>query len=405
MITVRDIKKTIIEEKAVISGKIDCKSLGFNDFELWFRFPKELYSQIRLSGNPFVPALVLASMHTGENLHIQAEVSEKLLNGAARNMQIYRMWHNAFQAAKIEPQKTTKTAIPGPNTAMFFSAGVDSFYTLLKNKKAELCDSEKISHLIFVHGFDIPLEKTELFKHISARIANISEAYNKKLLVVSTNIRNLIEHICTWGMYHGAAMASVALCLENFAKKVFIPADLSYRYLLPHGSHPLTDPYWRSESVEIIYDGAEAGRIEKIKLLIAESPVAMNNLRVCFSNTNNGSYNCGECEKCIRTKLNLKAAGVPDKCSTLDKNLDYKKIKKLKLNDYSMTYMLDNYETLRQAGTDKKILRAMKDCLSSWSAHERKRKKQLIEKAIKKKINRFLHINKPEKKGKVICRW
>lgn len=66
--------------------------------------------------------------------------------------------------------------------------------------------------------------------------------------------------------------------------------------------------------------------------------------------------------------------------------------------------MLDNYDALQQAGADKKLLKAVKYCLSPWSAHERKRKIRSIKKAIKKKIMESLHINKPERK-KIICNW
>jgi hypothetical protein len=403
MVTVRDIKKTLTEDKTVLSAKIDCETLGFAGFEVWYQFPEQLYPEITLSGNPFVPALVIPAMYAGENLRIEAAVSEKLLNGAAKVIQIYRMWHNAFKQIEIETQGTTKISLPGPNIAAFFTCGVDSFYTLLKNKNSSLPDSEKISHLIYVNGFDISLEKTELFRSVLTRLEKVSDAYNKKLLVVSTNVRRLIENICVWNMYHGSAMLSVALCLENFAGKIYAAADRTYRHTMPHGLHPLTNPLWSSESLEVVYDGAEVNRIEKIKLQIANDPVALNNLRVCFENPD-GKYNCGECEKCIRTKLNLKAAGVLEKCSTLDKNIDYKKIKNLKMDRCSRTYMLDNYDALRQAGADKKLLKAVKYCLSPRSATERKRKIREIKKAVRKKIRKLLHINKPERK-KIICDW
>lgn len=403
MVIVRDIKKTIVDNETVLSARIDCKSLGFNKFELWFRLPAEVYPQITLTGNPFVPCLIIPAMFAGEDLLIEAEVSAKLLAGAAKIIDIYRLWHNSFKHINIETEGIAKTGIQGSNIAAFFSGGVDSFYTLLKNNNSDLPDSEKVSHLIFVNGFDISLEEKELFRNIEMRIEKISAAYNKKLLVVSTNARKLIENICVWHMYHGSAMSGLAHCLEGFARKIYVSADRSYRHMMPHGSHPLTDPLWSSESVEIIYNGSEVSRIEKIKLKIAEDPVALNNLRVCYENRD-GKYNCGECEKCVRTKLNLKAAGVLEKCSTLDKNLDYKKIKNLKINECSRTYMQDNYEALQQTGADKKLLKAIKYCLSPWSAQERKRKINGIEKTLKKKIREILHIKKQEKK-KIICSW
>lgn len=403
MVTVRHIEKSIKDDKAVLTARVDCKILGLDGFELWYRFPKEVYPHIRISANPFVPALVLPSMYAGENLRIEGVVSQKLLEGAARVIEIYRMWHDDLKRIKIEAEDATKIIMPGPNTASFFSGGVDSFYTLLKNKNSQHADSERISHLIFVHGFDISLEETELFGSILTRIENVCNSHGKKLLVVATNVRRLIEDVCVWSMYHGSAMAGVALCLENFAGKVYIPADRSFRHIMPHGSHPLTDPLWSSESVEIVFDGAEVSRIEKIKLQLANDPAAMSNLRVCFENRD-GKYNCGECEKCIRTKLNLKAAGGLEICGTLDNNIDCKRIKNLKMDECSRTYMVDNYQALQRAAADRKLLRAVKYCLSPWSVSERKKRIRKAEKAVKKKIREFLHINKPERK-KIICRW
>ena len=391
MVTVHEIKKTIIDDKTVLSEKIDCKTLGFNDFELWYRFPKELFPQISVSGNPFVPALVLPSMYAGENLRIEAEVSEKLLEGARKIMQIYRFWYNNTQPIEIEPAGTTAISLPGQYVAEFFSGGVDSFYTLLKNKNSTLPDSEKISHLIFVHGFDIPLDRTELFQNILARIEKVSDAYNKKLVVVSTNVRSLIDNLCPWIMYHGPAMASVALCLEGLVRQIYIASDGTYRNLMPHGSHPLTEPLWSSDSIQIIHDGNEATRIEKIKLQISKDQFALENLRSCFEN-NDGKYNCGVCVKCMRTKLNLKAAGVLEKCTTFDSQIDNKKVRALKINNRARIYMEDNYRALLEAGADKRLLKAVRYCLSPWSISERKRKYRKIEKAVKKTIKGLVGI-------------
>ena len=87
---------------------------------------------------------------------------------------------------------------------------------------------------------------------------------------------------------------------------------MSYNELSPLGSHPLTDPLWSNEAVELVHDGCEARRTDKIAR-IAASEAALANLRVCFEDMN---VNCGHCTKCLRTMvplalLDAKAAPFP----------------------------------------------------------------------------------------------
>ena len=98
----------------------------------------------------------------------------------------------------------------------------------------------------------------------------------------------------------GSALASVALLLGF--PRVYVPSAYSYNQLIPLGSHPLTDPLYSNEYVEIIHDGAEVRRVDKI-IKIAECESALANLTVCLDAMN---VNCGKCSKCIRTMNPLK---------------------------------------------------------------------------------------------------
>jgi hypothetical protein len=115
------------------------------------------------------------------------------------------------------------------------------------------------------------------------------------------------DQFADWEHYHGAALASVAHLLAARFCTVYVPASQTYAYLGPLGSHPLLDPRWSSESVELVHDGCEASRIEKIEHVAAE-PAARHWLRVCWENRG-GEYNCGRCEKCLRTMVAMDALG------------------------------------------------------------------------------------------------
>jgi hypothetical protein len=102
----------------------------------------------------------------------------------------------------------------------------------------------------------------------------------------------------------GSVLASVALLLGF--PRVYVPSAFSYSQLIPLGSHPLTDLLYSNECVEIIHDGAEARRVDKVRK-IAECESALANLRVCIDDVN---VNCGKCSKCLRTMIPLKLLGV-----------------------------------------------------------------------------------------------
>jgi hypothetical protein len=69
----------------------------------------------------------------------------------------------------------------------------------------------------------------------------------------------------------------------------------------------LLDPEYSSTDLQILHDGLRFTRLEKVRL-VAEWDVALQNLRVCTSNTP-GLLNCGKCEKCVRTMTELLAIG------------------------------------------------------------------------------------------------
>ena len=58
----------------------------------------------------------------------------------------------------------------------------------------------------------------------------------------------------------------------------------------------------------MLVDGLELSRLEKVRL-ISEWDAAVNNIRVCWEGDVPGE-NCGICEKCVRTQLELVAVGI-----------------------------------------------------------------------------------------------
>jgi hypothetical protein len=107
-------------------------------------------------------------------------------------------------------------------------------------------------------------------------------------------------------MYFGAALAAVAHALAPNHGKVYIASSYSYANVHPWGSHPLLDPLWSTDAVQIVHDIGET-RMDKLRVVV-QHPEALARLWVCWENL--GNYNCGLCEKCIRTMLALRVLGI-----------------------------------------------------------------------------------------------
>ena len=86
----------------------------------------------------------------------------------------------------------------------------------------------------------------------------------------------------------------------------------------PNASHPLRDPEYSSHDLRIRHRDHDQSRLDKIKI-VAGWEVALNNFRVCLANVPD-RLNCGVCEKCVRTMIELLAIGALDKTSAFVEN-------------------------------------------------------------------------------------
>jgi hypothetical protein len=253
------------------------------------------------------------------------------------------------------------------NRGIFFSCGVDSFYSLLRNIRDHPNDREAITHLIAIHGFDTWFEKrSALFDTITENASRIAHEFGKKLLPAAANLKDFSDRYVRWdSQYHGAFLASVGLALENGFDRIFIASSHSQDQLFPWGSHPTLDPRWSTERLSFVHDGCETRRVDKIRF-VSQSSIALQTLRVCNvrSYTRN-VYNCGSCEKCLRTMIGLHISGALQRCTTLPHSIDARLVRNISVldqNTRSFTEELVN--SLGSSRTDLALRSALEECLS-----------------------------------------
>lgn len=276
--------------------------MKISDGDLWIE------SDAPLSDSPLwaAPLRVIDAVATGKPADIGC-VPPLLAKNLTTIRDICAAWIKNGVAVPISCEASAKSEASGRGVSLFFSGGVDSFYSLIKHR-------DEIDQLVLVHGFDIPLAETRAFASAEALVRKAAQLFDKKLVVVRTNFHwdesqpsatRKERAPCDWRLYHGAAIAAVAYALAPLHHKVFIASTYSYADLRPCGSHPLLDPLWSTETLEVIHDGGES-RMEKLRGLV-EHPEVLPLLRVCWEEFDQA--NCGRCEKCVRTMLGLRALG------------------------------------------------------------------------------------------------
>ena len=177
----------------------------------------------------------------------------------------------------------------------------------------------RFTDLIYVHGFDIPLDQWDASATVERRLAKTADRLGMRLHLVRTNLRALLDQNVPWEIAHGVALAAVALLFAPICERVLIGAGMTYGELVDRGSHPLHDHLWSTEGCRIEHYGAHLRRSAKTEQ-VAKCQEALDTLRVCWRHVD--LYNCGRCEKCLRTMVALEAVDALDRCPAFGVPLD-----------------------------------------------------------------------------------
>jgi hypothetical protein len=276
--------------------------------------------------NGFLLAAIVPAMHFGEKrIQVEGSLCPELRNGLFTVMQQLREWYGPenHEPLAIEPTKGFSPPIP-PVTrrvASFMSGGVDALTTLYVNRKDYPLDHPgSIKDGFIVHGIDVGgyEHRDKNIGHFQLAVdalSEIAEEAHLNLIPLSTNFRFLVNSDDLFALEsHGATFAGIAHMHSRYVTTSLLASTNSVDELIPWGSHPLLEPNFSSSDLQIRHDGTWMTRLDKMRL-IADWKPAMRNLRTCYHAFRSSDVlNCGKCEKCLRTMVELLIVGKLDQC-------------------------------------------------------------------------------------------
>jgi len=286
------------------------KGSKLNSIKLNYRLSGTNMPERPSSMDGFAFAVILNAMKNGTGLHIHGPMTQLALYNLEELQQAWTLWKpDVYRHIDIVADEIIdKTPAPENKTLLAFSGGLDSTFSAVRHgMKLAGSGSHNIRSVMMVQGFDIGRDNDKFFMKAVERSQKFLESLSLDMRLIMTDSEN--PAFQDWDDSHGAELAC---CLHQFSNEFsfgMIGSTKPYNCLtLPNGSNPATDHLLSGSGFTIVHDGAGYTRTAKAEV-VARHPLATAQLRVCYEGKLQ-YRNCGRCEKCMRTYLNLRAVGV-----------------------------------------------------------------------------------------------
>jgi hypothetical protein len=334
--------------------------------------------------DPFIIGLLPVAMALGENLEIDEIIDIQLHNNLNDAIALFETWFPG-EVKKIEIlcKGYTHDVRQGKRIMSFFSGGVDAMFNCVYFDSSY--SEHRITDLVLVHGMDIALGEETLWNQTCAKLGETARLLGKNLISVKTNLRDFQNGLVN---YTHTGFGPMLGCISNLLSPdiglSLIGSYGLFSELAPHASGPLVDRLWSSSIQNVTHFTPRFSRLEKIRWIAKLNQECLKNLRVCWKNPE-GSYNCGTCEKCLRTRMELKILNALDIVETFpdsDIRKDIKLLGKGIPEDDIYTYFF--WKEIAALEKDESIVASIKKSLLSYKI---RRQSYIAKNLIKKTKN------------------
>ena len=305
-------------------------------FKVWWKVPG-------ITGLPLPP--VLDSLIAGHLLWAAKLGQDLVVHGAISRGGLYNLGQLLETRRRLSPQRYPRVIELIPETVVSLrpqgdpgsaiaalSAGLDSTFTVVRHARRLAGEaSYRLGGAVMVHGFDAKVDQVDRFAAMRKRVERLARWLDLPLFTVVTNSKEYGGH----SAWPHSAIPLTAAALSLFSGRFGVGLVSGGT---PHGSprfgvsHPaILDELVSNDCFRVVTDGSAFGRTDKIEALLP-FPEAIEGIKVCWEG-DDPSRNCGRCQKCVITRLNFLAAGMPNPpCFDTPLSLDH--IAALPMSDF-----------------------------------------------------------------------
>jgi len=330
------------------------------------------------NADAFLVAALLPAMRVGEErIMVEGETCPMLRDNLKTVADQYHSWYpKAMRRLRIESAGSRVVAKPERLChASMFTGGIDSMAVVAGNMQYfDEGDERRIRHAILVQGFDIggyhADPEGEAFERAEKNARDMLAPHGVPLSTVTTNLIDLYRSVVFWSdTHHGAGCASVGHLLAPGITDLHIGSTYDALTLHPWGSHLATDPYCTSSGLRVWHDSAHLSRVDKVAFL-AKHVDWLDKSVVCFYPERAiklGALNCGSCEKCVRTRLELFAIGRAEVGSFATSTLTARDIKLVNISSEFGATTLRELIPMLEANGHEEIAGAVRVRMRRWA--------------------------------------
>ena len=294
-------------------------SMFGKEHDLYFEFDEEYAPYVcQERSDSFVLMLFTLAMYEKANLICEAPVTEEL-HYQLTNYQIPIMADAISEYHSIEIKAPLADEIPCEVNAHVaaFSAGVDSFYTVLSNLHP-VQEKMAITHLIFNNVGALTKDQAtseQIFLEKRTFFEKAAHDLNLPLIAINTNILELLkgypDMLTSPDTFKNAGCLYALKRLANifyWSGSGAKATEITVKYDDMAAYDVLNTSFISTRDFRMYVFDLNASRLDKVKY-IANSPIAQKYLSVC------DGLNDSTCFKCTRTMFELYSIGKLDKFS------------------------------------------------------------------------------------------
>lgn len=293
-------------------------SIDGNKQKLWFKVDKKYKDYLCFErSDAYVIAVLNFAMRNNHDIKCEVPITEELFYNLEKYfIDALAQSNKNFYRTKIFAECSADALSCAGAVGTGISCGVDSLHSVASQTGLKY-GKHNITHLTFnnvgSHGEGEKAEK--LYQERINRPRQFAEEYGFEFVESDSNLADVIKqnHFKT----HTYSSLFPVFCLQKLYS-VYYYASGGYKYneytlidspLLCSGAYEhFSLPLFSTKSLRIYSEGEGMTRMTKLRRIATYEP-SYKYLNVCLVT----NYNCGKCEKCVRTILGLDAIGALEK--------------------------------------------------------------------------------------------